>query len=204
MVFSALSQEKLNSMMGKSSGFIETLPRQMRARIEFLRELQDKHDDLAEEYSKELKALREKYEALYGAPSRHTLTRDRFPRKAVPLYVQHPNFGQQRRTKLLSTWSGGSEQALLPLTGTLHADPLYKERSDVVLGKKEVPAEYADRSEETEEGAPEQAAAKAEPEKDEEPVAPGIPGFWLGAMRAQPLISEHVRVSAVPPLHVVM
>ena len=65
----ALAQDKLNSMMGKSSGFIETLPRQMRARIEFLRELQDKHDDLADEYSKELKALREKYEALYGAPS---------------------------------------------------------------------------------------------------------------------------------------
>ena len=56
-------------MMGKSSGFIETLPRQMRARIEFLRELQDKHDDLADEYSKELKTLREKYEALYGAAS---------------------------------------------------------------------------------------------------------------------------------------
>ena len=65
----ALPQEKLNSMMGKSSGFIETLPRQMRARIEFLRELQDKHDDVAEDYSKELKALREKYEGLYGAPS---------------------------------------------------------------------------------------------------------------------------------------
>ena len=61
-------------MMGKSSGFIETLPRQMRARIEFLRELQDKHDDLADEYSKELKALREKYEALYGVPSCHLLT----------------------------------------------------------------------------------------------------------------------------------
>ena len=68
----------------------------------------------------------------------------------------------------------------------------------MVLGKKEVPAEYADRSEEAEEGAPEPAAAKTEPGKDEEPVAPGIPGFWLGAMRAHPLISEHVRLLLVP------
>ena len=53
-------------MIGKSSGFLETLPPQMRARIEFLRELQDKHDDFFGEYQKELKALREKYEAKYG------------------------------------------------------------------------------------------------------------------------------------------
>ena len=64
----------------------------------------------------------------------------------------------------------------------------------MVLGKKEVPEEYADSGKEAEEGAPEQAAAKQEPEKGEEPVAPGIPGFWLGAMRAHPLISEHVRL----------
>ena len=71
----------------------------------------------------------------------------------------------------------------------MSADPLYKERSEVVLGKKEVPVEYADRSEEAGEGAPEPAAAKEEAESDQEP---GIPGFWLGAMRAHPLISEHV------------
>ena len=53
-------------MIGKSSGFLETLPPQMRARIEFLRELQDKHDDLFDDYNKELKTLREKFEALYG------------------------------------------------------------------------------------------------------------------------------------------
>ena len=69
----------------------------------------------------------------------------------------------------------------------------------MVLGKKEVPAEYADRGEDAEEGAAEQAAAKAEPKKDEEPVAPGIPGFWLGAMRAHPLISEHVSLPPAPP-----
>ena len=98
---------------------------------------------------------------------------------------------------MLSTWSGGYKQATPLLTGTVHAEPLYKERNEVVLGKKEVPAEYADRSEEASEGALEPAATKGEPEKDEEGVAPGIPGFWLGAMRAHPLISEHVSLSAV-------
>ena len=61
-------------MIGKSSGFLETLPPQMRARIEFLRELQDKHDDFFEEYQKELKVLREKYEAKYGRLPHRFLT----------------------------------------------------------------------------------------------------------------------------------
>jgi len=73
------------------------------------------------------------------------------------------------------------------------ADPLYKERSEVVSGKREVPVEYAERSKDKEDGEPDQAAAKGEPDEDQGPAAPGIPEFWLGAMRAHPLISEHVR-----------
>ena len=70
------------------------------------------------------------------------------------------------------------------------AAPLYKERSEVVLGKKDVPIEYAQRSQE------EGQVPKAEPEapaEDQGAVPAGIPEFWLGAMRAHPLISEHVR-----------
>lgn len=54
-------------MVGQPSGFIETLPKPVRDRIEYLRSLQDKHDDLEEEYNTELKALEAKYNALYGA-----------------------------------------------------------------------------------------------------------------------------------------
>ena len=70
----------------------------------------------------------------------------------------------------------------------------------MVLGKKDVPIEYAQRGEE------EDQAAKTKPEapkEDQGPVAAGIPEFWLGAMRAHPLISEHVRLwpgTAFPPL----
>lgn len=66
MLIAQFLQDRLSTMIGKSSGFLETLPPQMRARIEFLRELQDKHDDLFDDYNKELKTLREKFEALYG------------------------------------------------------------------------------------------------------------------------------------------
>ena len=80
------------------------------------------------------------------------------------------------------------------MTASMHiAAPLYAERSEVVLGKKDVPIEYAHRGEE------EDQAAKPEPEapkEDQGPVAAGIPEFWLGAMRAHPLISEHV---SLPP-----
>ena len=64
----ARAQARLNRMVGRSSGFIETLPRAVRGRIDYLRSLQEKHDDLEEEYNTELRALEAKYDALYGVP----------------------------------------------------------------------------------------------------------------------------------------
>lgn len=60
------AQARLNTMIGKSSGFVETLPKQVQARIQALRDLQDTHDEHETEYQKELKALQAKYDALYG------------------------------------------------------------------------------------------------------------------------------------------
>ena len=78
------------------------------------------------------------------------------------------------------------------MTASVHAAaPLYAERSEVVLGKKDVPIEYAHRSEEEDHAA--KPEPEVEPKEDQGPVAAGIPEFWLGAMRAHPLISEHVR-----------
>ena len=71
----ACAQARLNRMVGRPSGFIETLPRAVRGRIEYLRSLQEKHDDLEEEYNTELRALEAKYEALYGALRRRRLLR---------------------------------------------------------------------------------------------------------------------------------
>jgi nucleosome assembly protein 1-like 1 len=78
------------------------------------------------------------------------------------------------------------------------AEPLYKERSEVVLGQKDVPISYADGAEEGEEA--EEAAEKKDtppPAEEEGEIPAGVPEFWLGAMRAHPLISEHVRL-AIP------
>ena len=78
------------------------------------------------------------------------------------------------------------------------AEPLYKERSEVVVGQKDVPVSYADRAEEGEEA--EEAAEKIDtpaPAEEEGEIPAGVPEFWLGAMRAHPLISEHVRL-AIP------
>lgn len=78
------------------------------------------------------------------------------------------------------------------------AEPLYKERSEVVLGQKDVPISYADRAEEGE-GAEEAAEKKdtSAAAEEEGEIPAGVPEFWLGAMRAHPLISEHVRL-AIP------
>ncbi|KAK9842272.1 hypothetical protein WJX81_003991 [Elliptochloris bilobata] len=60
-----LIQARLNKMVGRPSGFIDDLPKPVRDRIDFLRSLQEKRDDLEEEYNAELRALEAKYEALY-------------------------------------------------------------------------------------------------------------------------------------------
>ncbi len=59
-------QAKLNTMIGKSSGFIESLPPLVQARIEFLRDLQQQHDDFEEQFLKERAELEAKYRKLYG------------------------------------------------------------------------------------------------------------------------------------------
>lgn len=54
-------------MVGQPSGYIEALPKAVRDRIEYLRTLQEEHDELEDKYNEELRALEAKYEALYGA-----------------------------------------------------------------------------------------------------------------------------------------
>ncbi|KAK9803911.1 hypothetical protein WJX72_004179 [[Myrmecia] bisecta] len=58
-------QAKLNTMIGKSSGFIESLPPLIQARIEFLRDLQSQHDEVEEQFLQEKAELEAKYRKLY-------------------------------------------------------------------------------------------------------------------------------------------
>ena len=79
------------------------------------------------------------------------------------------------------------------------AAPLYDERKAVVTGEKDAPAgEEAAAPKPAEGGA---AAAAAEPKQAGEPeeeAPPGIPDFWLSAMRANPVLAEHVRPNPNP------
>ena len=58
-------QRGLAQLVGRSSGYVESLPQPIRTRVEFLSELQEKYEDLEEEYKAELRKLEEKYRGLY-------------------------------------------------------------------------------------------------------------------------------------------
>lgn len=58
-------QRGLAQLVGRSSGYVESLPQPIRTRVEFLSELQEKYEELEEEYKAELRKLEEKYRNLY-------------------------------------------------------------------------------------------------------------------------------------------
>ena len=62
-----LLQARLESLVGRPSGLIETLPKPIQRRIKYLSNLQEEYDTKEEEYQKELDELDRKYAALYGA-----------------------------------------------------------------------------------------------------------------------------------------
>ena len=79
------------------------------------------------------------------------------------------------------------------LACVLPAEPLFEERKAVVTGAKDVPAEAAAPME----GAGEPKEEK--PDQDKEPVLPGIPEFWLNALRANAMVADHVRALSPQP-----
>lgn len=59
-------QARLEGLVGKSSGLIETLPKPIQRRIKYLQTLQGEYDEREEEYERELDELDKKYEKIYG------------------------------------------------------------------------------------------------------------------------------------------
>ena len=59
-------QGHLKNLIGKPSGFIEQLPAKIQGRIEYLRQLQDQHSEVEDQFQQELAALRARYQSLYG------------------------------------------------------------------------------------------------------------------------------------------
>ena len=63
------TQAKLDTLIGRPSGLIETLPRPVQKRIKFLESLQDQYDAAVDDFDQEVKALEEKYNKIYGTPA---------------------------------------------------------------------------------------------------------------------------------------
>eukprot|EP00958_Prasinococcus_capsulatus_P023281 scaffold3426_cov355-Prasinococcus_capsulatus_cf.AAC.5 len=61
-----LLNQRMNALVGASSGYVESLPKKVRNRLRALQKLQEERDELHEQYEEELRALRHKYEGLYA------------------------------------------------------------------------------------------------------------------------------------------
>ena len=59
-------EKALGNLVGNSSGFLESLPRPVKARISYLEELQDEYNRLEEELEEQMKELELKYKPFFG------------------------------------------------------------------------------------------------------------------------------------------
>jgi len=57
-------QKKMDSIIGKSSGYFESLPKSVQNRVKALKKIQKTHDEHETQFKKEQEALEKKYEAL--------------------------------------------------------------------------------------------------------------------------------------------
>ncbi|KAI0600492.1 NAP-domain-containing protein [Biscogniauxia sp. FL1348] len=129
-------QGRLGSLVGRSSGYIESLPAPVRRRVAGLKGIQKDHSKLEAEFQEEVLQLEKKYFAKFT--------------------------------------------------------PLYEKRAEIVNGKAEPTDEQVKAGEEDNE---EDAESKAEkPEKPAETAenVPGIPEFWLSAMKNQISLAEMI------------
>ncbi|KAI1485733.1 NAP-domain-containing protein [Biscogniauxia mediterranea] len=129
-------QGRLGSLVGRSSGYIESLPAPVRRRVAGLKGIQKDHSKLEAEFQEEVLQLEKKYFAKFT--------------------------------------------------------PLYEKRAEIVNGKAEPTDEEVKAGEEDNE---EDAESKAEkPEKPAETAenVPGIPEFWLSAMKNQISLAEMI------------
>lgn len=59
-------EKALGNLVGTSSGFLESLPGPVKARISYLEELQDEYNRLEEELEEQMKELELKYKPFFG------------------------------------------------------------------------------------------------------------------------------------------
>lgn len=129
-------QGKLGNLIGRSSGYVESLPAPVRRRVDGLKGIQKDHAKIEAEFQEEVLQLEKKYFAKFT--------------------------------------------------------PLYEKRSSIVNGKAEPTDAEIEAGKAEEE---EQEDEEKEEEKDTEttePIASGIPEFWLSAMKNQVSLAEMI------------
>jgi nucleosome assembly protein 1-like 1 len=133
----SLIQGRLGSLVGKSSGYIESLPTEVKRRVSGLKGIQKDHSKLEAEFQEEVLQLEKKYFAKFT--------------------------------------------------------PLYEQRAAIINGKTEPTDEQVEAGEESEdEDDDEGAAIKEEKPAESDKKVPGIPEFWLSAMKNQISLAEMI------------
>lgn len=159
----SMIQGRLGTLVGRSSGYIESLPSYVRDRLAGLKGLRLKNAEIEADFQRELLELEKKYFKLQE-----------------PLYA--------RRTKIIS---GEEEPSVDEIEAGKAAfdeeEELFGEGSD-----EESENEDEDEDAEDSEPAAKPASADAadEPSDDEEETVVGIPNFWLTAFRNVPGLSD--------------
>lgn len=129
----SMIQGKLGTLVGRSSGYVESLPAPIRRRVAGLKGIQKDHSKLEAEFQEEVLQLEKKYFAKFT--------------------------------------------------------PLYEKRASIVSGKAEPTDTEVAAGEQEAEDDEKEAEQKTE---DAEPVAAGIPEFWLSAMKNQVSLAEMI------------
>jgi len=149
-------QKRLGNLIGKSSGYFETLPKPVQNRVKVLKTLQHQKDEIDTEYKKELAALEKKYRE-----------------KKQPLF--------ERRTAIVNGASDITPEELVAVEKE-EKEKKEKAEKDQKEEKKEGGKEEKDVKKEEKEVKKEEKKEET-PKSDIPEDAKGVPGFWLEVLK---------------------
>jgi len=169
-------QDKLNGLVGKSSGYIESLPEPVKKRVNYLKNLQVEYVNIEGKFYQEVHALEAKYSGLFK-----------------PIY-------EKRKAVIAGEYEPTEEEAKWVEPGEDEEEEDEKEEEE---GEKEEQKETDDKKDDSEDKKPEsekkEDATEGEEKKDDEDYK-GIREFWLTAMKNVETIGSMIEPNDEPIL----
>ncbi|VVT44905.1 uncharacterized protein SAPINGB_P000573 [Magnusiomyces paraingens] len=156
-------QGRLSGLINAPSGYLETLPSAVKARVNGLRAVQSEHDKLEAKFQEELLELEKKYFALYS-----------------PLYA--------KRAQIISGTLEPTTEEIAQ--GKKIAEELQEEWDEQEGTSKPRLEEISEEDDEKKDDEEDDEEDEDEDEEDKDEKAVGIPNFWLTALRTLPEITE--------------